>query len=153
MVAEYKAGAYSSSPRLGDPMQRTDSLLTKRWLWICIILLVGLPIYFVRELLACLLLFSVLFLLGTVGFAVTAFVAAGVARLFSFSFPGSTPLGAASDAHSIKDPSKFLLQAGDALRRLRTACLRLERSQRASLAALLERITFLRVALKRSASL
>ena len=52
-----------------------------KWIPISVLLLAALPIYYVRELLACLLLFSSLFLIGLLGFAIVAAVAAGIIQL------------------------------------------------------------------------
>ena len=57
-----------------------------KWTFISVLLLVALPIYYVRELLACLLLFSSLFLLGLLGLAIVAAVAAGIIHLGSHAF-------------------------------------------------------------------
>ena len=92
-------------------MRRPGPGKAKRWLWLSLLALAALPTYYVREILACLLLFSVLFLLSIAGFAVMALAAAGISRLVSWSLPvlssQSTPLGTIPCTRSIKEPFKF----------------------------------------------
>ena len=83
-------------------MQRHNSHRTKKWIWIFLLAFVGFQIYYVQELLACLLLFSVLFLLGVIGFAAVALAATGISRLFTLASPESIPTDATSGASSEK---------------------------------------------------
>ena len=83
-MPKYEAGRLSILP---SPwricMRQITSRQAKRWLWVSLLALVALPTYYVREILACLFLFSVLFLLSTAGLAVLALAGAGITRLLS----------------------------------------------------------------------
>jgi hypothetical protein len=83
-------------------MQRDNSRQTKKWIWVLLLAFAGFQIYYVQELLACLLLFSVLFLIGIVGFTVLALAGAGISKLLSFAFSESVLAGDTSGASSKK---------------------------------------------------
>ena len=83
-------------------MQRDNSRQTKKWIWALLLAFAGFQIYYVQELLACLLLFSALFLLGLIGFVTVALAATWISRLLSFASLGSVPSGATSEAGSKK---------------------------------------------------
>ncbi len=65
MKPESRAGAGFSYPLSSEVSVRTGPRRAKKWLWGLVIVPAGLPIYYVRELLASLLLFGLVFLLGS----------------------------------------------------------------------------------------
>ncbi len=66
MEPESRAGAEFLHPLTSHArLLRTRARKIRKWPWGFVLMLAGLPIYYVRELLASLLLFSLLFLLGS----------------------------------------------------------------------------------------